>query len=99
MAALAVRYRQGGTVRWGELQGPAPTSGDDRVVVAPYAIEADRTETLIAAFEADALVTEAPIELAGSDLMSPITDDATLIAKGFAEIAKDAFVGAAQHRW
>jgi 2-keto-4-pentenoate hydratase/2-oxohepta-3-ene-1,7-dioic acid hydratase in catechol pathway len=82
MAALAVRYRRDGTVRWGELNGAAPTSGDDRVVVAPYAIEADRTATLIAAFEADALVTEAPIELAGSDLLSPITDDATLICQG-----------------
>jgi 2-keto-4-pentenoate hydratase/2-oxohepta-3-ene-1,7-dioic acid hydratase in catechol pathway len=82
MAALVVRFRLGEAVRWGVLEGPAPGSGSDRLVVAPLLVEAPLTSDLIAAFEAGAPPAEAAIEIEASELLAPITSDATLVCQG-----------------
>ncbi len=82
MATLIVRYRQGESVRWGELQGDAPGAASDRVTVAPLATEAQNTGDLIAAFEAGEVEAGASIDLPASDLLSPITDEAALFCQG-----------------
>ena len=82
MAKVVVRFRQGESVRWGELQGDAPSAASDRVTVAPLATEAQSTSDLITAFEAEVLKAGASIELRASDLLSPITDEAALFCQG-----------------
>ncbi len=83
MGSMIVRYRDADAVRWGRLEGPAPIHASDLVTVDPLAIQATTTGEVISAFESGALrTTSAGAKIKASTILSPVTNDATLLCQG-----------------
>ena len=81
MGKLIVRYQDGTSTLWGELQGDAPSGPEDIVEVAPLASKAETTRTLLADSN-NLTASESPVRLAAHQLLSPVTPDANIFAQG-----------------
>jgi len=77
-----VRYREGKAVRWGELDGEAPVSQDDAVAVRPISIDAETTATFLSRTNTGVIPQAASVSIKASQLMSPVTPDASLVCQG-----------------
>jgi 2-keto-4-pentenoate hydratase/2-oxohepta-3-ene-1,7-dioic acid hydratase in catechol pathway len=94
MNSMIVRYRQARHVFWGKLLGQAPTSGTDVLDVAPLVANAATTGELIASLiDVPHLAVGDPVTIKASQLLSPITEDATLICQGLNYISHQAESG------
>ena len=82
MGLLVVRYKNNDGAHWGVLDGAAPLDGDASVSIRPLAVTAATTGELIAAFDAGLPEPGAARALPARDLLSPVTNDATLICQG-----------------
>ncbi|WP_179403283.1 fumarylacetoacetate hydrolase family protein [Burkholderia guangdongensis] len=70
-------------IRWGELLGPAPQTGDDAVRLAPLPLQCATTaEFLAEASGLGAADEKQAVTINASALMSPVTADAALICQG-----------------
>ena len=82
MSELIVRYRNGKAVRWGQLVGASPRSPDEELTVKPLRISAETTAAFLSQRAAGS-VAHAPGEsIKASQLMSPVTPDASLVCQG-----------------
>jgi 2-keto-4-pentenoate hydratase/2-oxohepta-3-ene-1,7-dioic acid hydratase in catechol pathway len=81
MPTLIVRYCEDEIERWAVLEGPAPSRADDEVRITPLDIETSTTASLITAFETEAVKKSQAITLPASRLISPITDDGTILCQ------------------
>ncbi|MDB5975014.1 MAG: fumarylacetoacetate hydrolase [Nevskia sp.] len=84
MGILIVRYLDGKKIKWGRLEGPAPSSKTENLEVVPFAGNPRTTSDLISAFERGELRAEknTTITIEAKQLRSPITNDATLLCQG-----------------
>ena len=82
MSRLIVRYREGSAVRWGDLDGFAPQSPDDAVTVKPLSIDADTTATFLSQMGANSVAHQPPEPIKASQLLSPVTPNASLVCQG-----------------
>src|SRR5260221_744084 len=82
VSELIVRYRNGKAVRWGQLVGASPRSPDEELTVKPLRISAETTAAFLSQRAAGS-VAHAPGEsIKASQLMSPVTPDASLVCQG-----------------
>jgi 2-keto-4-pentenoate hydratase/2-oxohepta-3-ene-1,7-dioic acid hydratase in catechol pathway len=84
MAQSIVRYADAGQIAWGRLIGDAPTRAGDRLEIAALATQATTTQALIAALDHDpSIAGSGPSKtISASQLLSPVTSDATLVCQG-----------------
>src|SRR5882757_6839512 len=83
VALLIVRYLNQGVIRWGRLISDAPAAAEAHIEVAPLKTNATTTASLITAFDAGAVdEVEESVSLKAAALLSPVTNDATLVCQG-----------------
>jgi len=82
MGKLVVRYRDGDALRWGLLEGDAPTAPEDRLTVRPLLSGAATTSALIDALEAGDVDSQEAVSISAAGLLSPITGDASIFCQG-----------------
>src|SRR5438445_12317380 len=82
MSRLIVRYRDGRAVRWGDLAGAAPRWPEDAVTVRPLSIGADTTAAFLSQTGAISAVHGPSVLIKASQLLSPVTPDASLVCQG-----------------
>jgi 2-keto-4-pentenoate hydratase/2-oxohepta-3-ene-1,7-dioic acid hydratase in catechol pathway len=83
MAVMIVRYLEANRARWGRLRGDAPTHAKDLVALEPIVTDQVSTGGLIAQLDSSAtLATTAAVNISASQLLSPITTDASLLCQG-----------------
>lgn len=82
MGRLIVRYQDGGTIRWAELDGNPPTSAEDIVTIRPLAIEAGSTREFLDQITASPSPAGSPVKLEARQILSPVTSDASIYAQG-----------------
>ena len=82
MARLVVRYRKQEQIYWGELRSDAPLSGEADITVAQIKVTADTTRDFLATTSGKVLDLGAPEMVRATDLLSPITADASIFCQG-----------------
>jgi 2-keto-4-pentenoate hydratase/2-oxohepta-3-ene-1,7-dioic acid hydratase in catechol pathway len=82
MSNLIVRYESDGVVRWGRIEGDAPRSPADTVLVHPFADLASSTSDMIAAIDPGSATTLAPVSIPAEQLLSPITPTSQIFCQG-----------------
>jgi len=80
---MIVRYLDANQARWGRLTGEAPTRAGDLIALEPIVTHRETTAGLIEELDSRASVwTTASVHISASQLLSPITNDATLLCQG-----------------
>lgn len=84
MTLMIVRYgADNGKPRWGKLVGDAPSGPDQTLAVVELDTEAETTGDLIAALDLGEIALDgAATEISAAALLSPVTQDATLVCQG-----------------
>lgn len=84
MAICVVRWSGDGLKRWGRLIGTAPLRPDEIVQVEPLASTAESTAALISEFDTKAglVGTGTTMTMEARKLVTPVTQDATLVCQG-----------------
>lgn len=82
MARLVVRYADGGSVRWGQIKGEAPRGPLEKFEISLLEGAEHSTSSLIAAFDEGRVSASRGVRISGSQLLSPVTSDATIFCQG-----------------
>lgn len=84
MSSMIVRFQSSGGARWGVLASNAPSRPEDKIEVVQIETDAVTTGQLMAAIENGLAVSDAGQRKAilAESLLSPVTNDATLICQG-----------------
>ncbi len=82
MSILVVRYREGKAVRWGELVSASPQSADEEVTVKPLSTSAETTAAFLSQRGAGSVGRTTSKSIKASQLISPVTPDASLVCQG-----------------